>query len=88
MDEVKKESGRRWGEKEQGREERDGKKDKECGGRRQVCKKRREVKDKRIDSVIKVRKGREGVGVGWGVHFHTSVVCSSGPAGKRGPEEL
>lgn len=46
---------------------------------------KRRVKDKRID-VIKVREGRGGEERRF--YFNASVVCSSGPVGKRGPEEL
>lgn len=42
------------------------------------------VKDKRIEVVIKVRE-KEG-GEERKCYFNTSVVCSSGPAGKRGME--
>lgn len=42
------------------------------------------MKDKRIEAVIKVRE-KQG-GEGRRCYFNTSVVCSSGPAGKRGME--
>lgn len=42
------------------------------------------MKDKRIEAVIEVREKEVGVVVG--CYFNTSVVCSSGPAGKRGME--
>lgn len=44
----------------------------------------RKVKDKRIEVVIKVMEEEEGRRGGDG--FNTSVVCFSGPAGKRGTE--
>lgn len=52
----------------------------------QVWRDRRKVKDKRREAAIEVRGKEEVVVVVVGCYFNTSVVCSSGPAGKRGME--